>query len=76
MPKFYSAGVLASAYADLKGSVMLSHAVSEGFSNGRLVRDYGTALCSKKLNLADRCMWDDVGKVTCPICIEIVKRNS
>jgi hypothetical protein len=69
MPKFYSSGVLAGAYRDLKGSAMLSHAVSEGFSNGRLVRAYGEAMCSPKLNMGDSGIWEDVSYITCPKCI-------
>jgi hypothetical protein len=78
MTKVFAAGVLAGAY---KGGglerTLLQHAVSdEPVREGRLKREPGEAFCDRKLDLVDSVMWEPSIAVTCPKCIEIVRKKT
>ena len=75
MTKVFGAGVLAGAYkAGVEGTLLI-HAVSdERVAEGRLKREPGEAFCKRTLDLVDSMAWEASDAVTCPKCIEIVKR--
>ncbi len=73
----HSAYILAGAYKggrrDL--AVTLAHAVSDtAFESGKLTRDYGQALCVRKLDTVDAGAWGSIDTVDCPRCLVILKR--
>lgn len=79
----YAASILAGAYKgkDISERVLLRHAVSDAaITIGRLKRDDGEALCDRQqstaTNLADSCTWQEVALVTCPRCLDILRRLS
>ena len=77
----YAAPVLAGAYRgkDISNRTLLWHAVSDQpiappSAFGRLRRDIDQALCNRAVDLADDSTWKGGDAITCPKCIEIVKR--
>ena len=69
-------GIFAGAYVNL--DKVLTHACFDvDAKTGRLEREAGQALCSRKLNACayeDRSMFEDASKVDCPACLAIVAR--
>ena len=76
--QIFAAGVLAGAYrAGRLEAVLLKHGTSNGpVREGRLKREYGEALCDRKINLVDEVIWEPASEITCPKCKEIVARHA
>lgn len=72
-------GIFAAAYVTLD-SVTLTHACFDVDATvGRLSREAGQALCSRKLHACayeDRSMFEESSKIDCPACLKIVARLS
>ena len=78
MTKVFGAGVLAGAYKG-KGldRTLLTHAVSdEPVREGRLKREAGEAFCKRSLDLVDAMAWEPASAITCPQCLEIVRKKT
>lgn len=75
----HAAFMLAASYIG-EDRTQLAHAVSdEPIVLGRVKRDSGEAICSKRYNdtdgnLADSATWIALSGVTCPRCMEILRR--
>lgn len=77
----FAASILGGAYKgkDIAERMTLRHAVSDmPFAIGRIKRDDGEAFCDRKYStattLADSFSWQEATEVTCPRCLEILRR--